>query len=618
MQCGQRLAEDPVGDDDPPRDAPANAPGSAAERRQLTVMFCDLVGSTALSERLDPEELRQVLRSYQAAAGAVIQRYDGHIAQYLGDGLLVYFGFPLAHEDSARRATGAGLGIVEAIEQINPRLREQWQAELFVRIAVHTGLVVAGEVGYGGARERLAMGKTLNLAARLQDHAPPNGLVVSAATLRLIEGYFVYESLGSRLLKGIAQPEALYLIHHASEAHSRFDAAERLSRELELNVQIAVPLTLTQGWAAPEVRRAYERAYELCQRVEDSPLFFPVLHGMFRFYLVNADHQVAEDIAARDLERVERTGDDGAILEFTLHPGVVRFYTGRFSAALPYLKRCVSLYDEERHRDHADTYSACPATIATAHMANALAVLGQPDAAFEWNRRSAHYAAQADHLFSRIWAMSNHAMNHILYEDHRRCAELAERMIEAAEEHGFVNWASQGRVWLGWSQVRGGEVDAGLSTMLSGIELWDLTGAKLMRPFYFALLADAYRTAGRLDEAQGAVDAGFSTMTDTGEIWTRPLNEILGVCISYERGTLAADAADARLGALSESALARHEALWAVRAERDRLRLASARGQVPDRSGWRELLARFDNLSPYPLLHDATGSTEHNPKAVAQ
>jgi predicted ATPase len=251
-------------------------------------------------------------------------------------------------------------------------------------------------------------------------------------------------------------------------------------------------------------------------------------------------------------------------------------------------------------------------------MANALAVLGQPDAAFEWNRRSAHYAAQADHLFSRIWAMSNHAMNRILYEDHRRCAELAERMIEAAEEHGFVNWVSQGRVWLGWSQVRGGEVDAGLSTMLSGIELWDLTGAKLMRPFYFALLADAYRTAGRLDEAQGAVDAGFSTMTDTGEIWTRPLNEILGVCISYERGTLAADAADARLGALSESALARHEALWAVRAERDRLRLASARGQVPDRSGWRELLARFDNLSPYPLLHDATGSTEHNPKAVAQ
>ena len=130
----------------------ATPPPPDAERRQLTVMFCDLVDSTALSSQLDPEDLREVVRAYQATCAAVIQRFDGHIAQYLGDGLLVYFGYPQAHEDDAQRAVHTGLGIVEALDTLNRRLGQRTGVRLAVRVGIHTGLVVVGEMGGGGRR----------------------------------------------------------------------------------------------------------------------------------------------------------------------------------------------------------------------------------------------------------------------------------------------------------------------------------------------------------------------------------------------------------------------------------------------------------------------------------
>jgi class 3 adenylate cyclase len=160
-----------------------------AERRQLTVMFCDLVGSTSLSGELDPEDLREVVRSYQAACAEVIQRYEGHVAQLLGDGLLVYFGYPSAHEDDAQRSVHAGLGIIKAIETLNSRLEQDKGIRLAIRIGIHTGLVVVGEMGGVGRQEQLALGETPNIAARIQDLAEPDMVVISAATHQLIEEY---------------------------------------------------------------------------------------------------------------------------------------------------------------------------------------------------------------------------------------------------------------------------------------------------------------------------------------------------------------------------------------------------------------------------------------------
>jgi TOMM system kinase/cyclase fusion protein len=207
-----------------------------AERRQLTVLFCDLVDSTTLATRLDPEELREVVRAYQAACVKVIARFEGHIAQYLGDGLLVYFGYPLAHEDDAQRAIRAGLGIVEALEQLNTSLAQeglrpaptqsrQRGVRLAVRLGCHTGLVVVGDVGSGTRQEQLALGETPNLAARLQGIAAPNTLVISAATLQLLGGFFACQSLGPQLLKGLAQPLEVYQVLYESMARSRLEAA---------------------------------------------------------------------------------------------------------------------------------------------------------------------------------------------------------------------------------------------------------------------------------------------------------------------------------------------------------------------------------------------------------
>src|SRR5262245_16012925 len=194
-----------------------------AERRQLTVMFCDLVGSTALSERLDPEELREVVRAYQDVSATVITSFEGHIAQYLGDGLLVYFGYPSAHEDDAQRAVRAALGILVALHQA-PLLQQQG---VQVRLGIQTGHVVVGEIGRGVKREHLALGETPNIAARVQGVAEPDTVVISAATYRLVQGLFECQDLGPQTLKGISTPLSLYRVVRESQERSRFEVAVR-------------------------------------------------------------------------------------------------------------------------------------------------------------------------------------------------------------------------------------------------------------------------------------------------------------------------------------------------------------------------------------------------------
>src|SRR6266852_931221 len=177
-----------------------------AERRQLTVMFCDLVDSTKLSSQLDPEDWRDVVRAYQRVGSEVIQRYDGYIAQLLGDGLLIYFGYPHAHEDDAQRAVRTGLGILSAIEDLNKELKREKALQLAIRLGIHTGLVVVGAMGGGSRQEQLALGETPNIAARIQGLAAPNTVVISDATWRLVQGYFACQVLGAQALRGVIEP----------------------------------------------------------------------------------------------------------------------------------------------------------------------------------------------------------------------------------------------------------------------------------------------------------------------------------------------------------------------------------------------------------------------------
>ena len=217
-----------------------DAPTPAAERRQVTVMFCDLVGSTALSAALDPEDMREVIGRYHACVGETVRRFQGFVAKYMGDGVLVYFGYPEAHEDDAEQAVRAGLALVEAVAALTPALSQrerertacplplgegQGEGRFQVRIGVATGLVVVGDlIGAGSAQEQAIVGETPNLAARLQALAEPNAVVVAESTRRQIGAVFEVADLGPQSLKGFAEPQRAWRVIAENRALGRFEA----------------------------------------------------------------------------------------------------------------------------------------------------------------------------------------------------------------------------------------------------------------------------------------------------------------------------------------------------------------------------------------------------------
>jgi len=197
----------------------ASAPADA-ERRQLTVMFCDLVDSTSLAARLDPEDLREVIAEYHRAVAAAVAQLDGFVAKYMGDGVLVYFGYPRAHEDDAERAVRAGLGLIDAVGRLDVR-----SVELQARVGIATGLVVVGDlIGEGSAQEQSVVGEIPNLAARLQALAGPDAIVIAAGTRRLVGDLFEYRDLGAVKVKGVAAPVPAWQVLRSSAVASRFEA----------------------------------------------------------------------------------------------------------------------------------------------------------------------------------------------------------------------------------------------------------------------------------------------------------------------------------------------------------------------------------------------------------
>jgi class 3 adenylate cyclase len=202
-----------------PSSDPSTRPEDRAERRQVTVMFSDLVGSTALSARMDPEDLREVISAYQKCVAETVQRFGGFVAKYMGDGVLIYLGYPQAHEDDAERAVRAGLELVAAVAALKT------QAPLETRVGIATGLVVVGDlIGSGASQEQAIVGETPNLAARLQSIAEPNTVVIAESTRKLVGSLFELEDLGARVLKGIAGPAKAWAALRPASVESRFEA----------------------------------------------------------------------------------------------------------------------------------------------------------------------------------------------------------------------------------------------------------------------------------------------------------------------------------------------------------------------------------------------------------
>ncbi len=237
-RCGAPLAEPwwPSGGEDD---------GVDAQRRHITVMFCDLVGSTPIAELLDPEDFREVLSEYHAACGRAIQRFAGYIAQYQGDGVVAYFGYPQAHEDDARRAVRASLDIFNEVAGLNERLRESLQLSLQARVGLHTGTVIAGDMGPLAHERHTVFGETVHIAARLQALAEPGSVVVTGSTLALLGDHFETQPLGMETLKGISRPIAVHTVVSPSAAASAVAASgvrgAIVDRSLELE-------RMTEAW----------------------------------------------------------------------------------------------------------------------------------------------------------------------------------------------------------------------------------------------------------------------------------------------------------------------------------------------------------------------------------
>src|SRR5262249_31932963 len=187
------------------------------ERRQLTVLFCDLVGSTEIASQLDPEDWHRISTEYQQASGAAVARFGGHVDKFLGDGLVCFFGMAQAHEDDAERAVRAGLAIVDAVEGLNAKAVER-TVRLRVRVGIHTGFAV---VAQGGGESKDVFGDTPNIAARAQSAATPDTVVITAATHRLVAGLFIVEEYGAQHLKGVPAPVTLYRVVQSSGVRGR-------------------------------------------------------------------------------------------------------------------------------------------------------------------------------------------------------------------------------------------------------------------------------------------------------------------------------------------------------------------------------------------------------------
>lgn len=304
------------------------------ERRQLTVMFCDLVGSSELAEQFDPEEFRELLRSYQQCVADISERFEGHIAKYIGDGMLIYFGHPHAHEDDAKRSVLAGLGILEGIEALNQDLRNQ-NIQLSVRIGIHTGLVVVGEMGSGKLKEKNAIvGETPNIAARIESAAEPNSLVISETTHDLVRGLFVVEDLGKKSLKGVSNHTRLYKVIEESNFLSEFDVrynegmSPLVGRNRELDFLSNCWEKAKNGigqivWLSGEagvgksrivsdfMHKAASQSLHLrlytCSSIHTNTAFYPIIN--YLNYILNFDKKDSDDLKYQHLQTLMNSFD---------------------------------------------------------------------------------------------------------------------------------------------------------------------------------------------------------------------------------------------------------------------------------------------------------------------
>jgi class 3 adenylate cyclase/tetratricopeptide (TPR) repeat protein len=400
--------------------------------------------------------------------------------------------------------------------------------------------------------------------------------------------------------------EAVRLYGHAVDQAALLDGQQAATAELEIQIAMAVPLTLTEGWASAAVHGAYMRAQELCDVAGASAMRYPAASGVFNYFLVSGRHAMAEGIADGDLLLARATGDPGTILEFELNAGVVRVYRGRPVEALPFLERSVELYDRSRHAGNLATYGKVPATVALAHLGMALATMARPTRALECNRRSVAEAAALGHEFGEVWGLSCEGITLVLNEDFAMAREVTVPALAQAERRGFVPWIAQTQVWLGRCLSALGDPETGIETLRRGISLWEQIGLQLVRPYYHTLLADALYETGRFEEAAEAAETALRISDLTDERWTRPSAMIRRALSQVALGRMSEADADVALDAASHLALSTGARQFTIAAEIERAALAHRAGRGFEPALLSTALAGIAATETSPILRRAS------------
>ena len=307
------------------------------------------------------------------------------------------------------------------------------------------------------------------------------------------------------------------------------ETKEKVQQELMLQVDLGVPLLATKGYAAPEVEQTYARARELCRQVGETPQLFPVLWGLWVMYIVRGDLQIAQDLARQILQLARATNDPAFLLEAQVALGLTSLCLGQFDIALEHFQTGVKLYDPSQHADHALVYGQDPGVVCLSWEAAALWFLGHPSQALEKSREALTLARRLNYPYSLAYALGCASVFHQLRRDEARTHTQAEETIQLSEEQGFALWSAAGHILKGWALVARSQSEEGIAEIHNGLTAWQTTGAGFFQSYGFALLPEAYREAGKLDEGLAAVDGAFAIVEYRGErLWEAELYRLKG------------------------------------------------------------------------------------------
>ncbi|MDX1415665.1 MAG: AAA family ATPase [Candidatus Promineifilaceae bacterium] len=330
---------------------------------------------------------------------------------------------------------------------------------------------------------------------------------------------YLYKA-GEQALRSNAMLEAIEHLSKGLELVKGMpEGPQQLGLELRFQVTLAIPLTLTRGWAALEVGDAYQRAHEICRMLGERPELFLALVGIFTYYLVRGQFVEADEMADVNLDVAGQSEDVELILEASQDRGAAYFYMGELQASLPHFARVHELYIPEAHHYHVFTYGRDPLAVAMQHESLAMWCLGYPDKSLAHSDDALALTGAWHHPFSRAWVLASRCVTLQLRGEVEKMQEAAAELIPLSAEQGFPNWLAQGMIYLGWTQAFQGQTDEGIAQIHEGLGIWRLTGAQLVTPYFLYLLADAYALSGELEQALAALVEAVEQVERTGERW---------------------------------------------------------------------------------------------------